>query len=90
VNVENLLMKFVSSNKTTMLVQVEDDKFSIFHVAILCEEILINIPIGNKRSKIRSVMTKKRRQYLAHPLTKVLMHCLMKHNGHKAYWLTIY
>lgn len=49
--------KFVCPNKTTMPVQVEDFKFSISHITILCKEILINIPIGCKRIKIHLVMT---------------------------------
>jgi hypothetical protein len=36
----------VCPNKTTMSVQVEDVKFSISHIAILCKKILINVPIG--------------------------------------------
>ena len=51
--------KFVCPNKTTMTVQVEDVKFSISCIAILCKEILISLPIGNKRSKIHLVMTSK-------------------------------
>jgi hypothetical protein len=39
--------------------QVEDVKFSISHKTILCKEILINIPIGSKRSKIHLVMMGK-------------------------------
>jgi hypothetical protein len=49
--------KFVCPNKTNMPVQVEDVKFSISCITILCKVILINIPLGNKRSKIHLVMT---------------------------------
>ena len=41
--------KFVCLNETTMAVQVEDLKFFISHITILCKEILINIPIGSQR-----------------------------------------
>src|ERR1700683_1016804 len=40
-----------------MPVQAEDIKSSISHITDLCKEILINIPIGNKRSKIHLVKT---------------------------------
>ena len=52
-----LKKKFAYPNSTTMPVQVEDIKSSISHITVLCKEILINIPIGNKRSKIYLVMT---------------------------------
>ena len=39
--------------------QVEDIKFSISHITILCKEIPINIPNNSKRSKIQSVMSGK-------------------------------
>lgn len=44
-------------NYTTMPVQVEDIKTSISHITNLCKEIPINIPIGNRRSKIHLVMS---------------------------------
>jgi hypothetical protein len=40
-----------------MPVQVEDIKSSISRITVLRKEIPINIPIGNKRSKIYLVMT---------------------------------
>ena len=49
--------KFACPNKTTMSVQVEDVKSSIYCITILCKVILINIPLDNKRSKICLVMT---------------------------------
>jgi len=49
--------KFAYPNSTTMPVQVEDIKTSISHITVLCKEFLINVPIGNKRSKIYLVMT---------------------------------
>jgi len=56
--------KFVCPNKTT---------------TILCKEILINIPIGNKRSKINLIMKER----IPGPaLTNILMHCLLMHSRH--------
>ena len=40
-----------------MPVQVDDIQSSISRITILCKEIPINVPIGNKRSKIYLVMT---------------------------------
>ena len=49
--------KFAYPNSSTMPVQVEDIKTSISHITVICKEIPINVPIGNKRSKIYLVMT---------------------------------
>jgi hypothetical protein len=49
--------KMWSQLKSSMPVQAEDVKSSISCITDLCKEILINVPIGNRRSKIYLVMT---------------------------------